>query len=194
VCIMFGFMMVPVFYAVTFSRLLFVGGVDSRLPVRVAMLNRNRAPATAILFQAVLAVVFTAAAFLVIPYFGSFGIKPSDLSVDVYNVSQATATLVWAISSAFFFIDMVVFFWKDKIGFRKKRILPMPILWLCCLIGPIACLLAIIDTVKNSWIPQIDNGHWSVILLGITALLIVIAAVGAMMATSEAAWQVTREA
>lgn len=193
VCIMLFFVMVPVFYTVTFSRLLFVGGVDRRLPIKVALLNKYRAPANAIVFQAIVALVFTGGAFLVIPYVGSFGIKPSDLSIDVYNVSQATATLVWAISSSFFFVDMVIFYRKDRRGFRRQRVLPMSILWLCCLIGPIACFIAIVDTIKNSWIPQIDNTHWSLFLVGITAFLIVIAAIGAMLATSEVTWQATKE-
>ena len=194
VCIMFFFTMVPVFYAVTFSRLLFVGGIDNRLPVRVAKLNKNRAPATAILFQAIIALVFTALAFLVIPYLGSSVVKPGDLSIDVYNVSQATATLVWAISSSFFFIDLIVFYRRDRVGFKQQKVLPLGILWACCLVGPIACFLAIVDTIKNSWIPQIGNDQWWWIVSGITVILIVVAALGAMLATSEASWQSTREA
>ncbi len=193
VCIMTFFVMVPVFYNVTFSRLLLSGGIDQRLPVRIALLNKNRAPAVAIIFQGVIATIFTVMAFLVIPYVGSFGIKPADLSIDVYNVSQATATLVWAISSAFFFVDMVVFYRKDTRAFLRQRVLPMPLLWLCVLVGPIACFLAIVDTIKNSWIPQISNDQWWWIVSGITVVLIIIAALGAMIANSEASWQTTKE-
>ncbi|MGI9060539.1 MAG: APC family permease [Ktedonobacteraceae bacterium] len=194
VCIMTFFVMVPAFYSVTFSRLLLVGGIDQRLPMKIARLNKNRVPAGAIILQAVIALIFTILAFLVIPYIGSFGIKPADLSIDVYNVSQATATLVWAISSAFFFINMVVFYRHDKQAFRNQRVVPMPILWLCCVIGPLACLLAIIDTIKNSWIPQISNDHWWWIVSGITVALLIIAAVGSMVASSEASWQTAQEA
>lgn len=194
VCIMLFFVMVPVFYSVTFSRLLLVGGIDNRLPLKIAQLNKNRAPVNAIIFQTLIALVFTALAFLVIPYVGSFGIKPSDLSIDVYNVSQATATLVWAISSSFFFIDLIVFYRRDRVGFSKQRVVPLAILWACCLVGPLACLLAIIDTIKNSWIPQIGNDQWWWIVSGITLILLVVAGLGAMLATSEASWQTTREA
>ncbi len=193
ICIMAFFVMVPVFYSVTFSRLLLVGGIDQRLPVRIARLNKNRVPAGAIILQAVIALVFTALAFLVIPYIGSFGIKPADLSIDVYNVTQATATLVWAISSAFFFINMVIFYRHDKTAFRKLRVVPMPILWLCCVVGPLACLLAIIDTIKNSWIPQISNDRWWWIVSGITVLLLIVAALGSIVASSEASWQTVSE-
>jgi glutamate:GABA antiporter len=189
VCIMLFFVMVTVFYSVTFSRILLAGGIDQRLPMRVARLNTNRAPAGAILFQAVLAIGFTILAFGIIPYFGSFGVHSADLSIDVYNVSQATATLVWAVSSAFFFVNMIVFYRRDSRAFRRKRVVPMPILWLCCVIGPLACGLAIIDTLKNSWIPQISNGQWWWIVSGITVILIVVAAIGSMVANSEASWQ-----
>jgi magnesium-transporting ATPase (P-type) len=193
VCIMFFFIMVPVFYSVTFSRLLLSGGIDQRLPMRVARLNRNRVPAGAIIVQAVIAILFTTMAFLVVPYVGSFGVKPSDLSIDVYNVSQATATLVWAVSSAFFFVNMIVFYRRDAQAFRRQRVLPMPVLWLCCVLGPLACLLAIIDTIKNSWIPQISNNQWSLIVSGITVILILVAALGSMVANSEASWQATEQ-
>ncbi len=193
VCVMTFFVMVPVFYSVTFSRLLLVGGIDQRLPMRIARLNKNRAPAGAIIFQAVIAITFTSMAFLVVPYVGSFGIKPADLSIDVYNISQATATLVWAISSAFFFVDMVAFYRHDKKAFRRQRVLPMPILWLCVLVGPLACLLAIIDTIRNSWIPQIPNGQWSWIISIITVIMIAVAGLGSMVASSEASWQTTSQ-
>ena len=65
----------------------------------------------------------------------------------------------------------------------------MPILWLCCVVGQLACLLAIIDTIKNSWIPQISNDHWWWIVSGITVTLLIVAAVGSMVASSEASWQ-----
>ena len=193
VCIMLFFVMVPVFYSVTFSRILLAGSIDQRLPLRVAMLNKNRVPVTAILVQAVIAIFFTIMAFLVIPYVGSFGVIPANLSIDVYNVSQATATLVWAVSSTFFFVCLVILYRRDTQAFRRQRILPMPILWLCCLVGPLACLLAIIDTIKNSWIPQISNNQWWWIVSGITVILIIVAALGSMVANSEAGWQTTNQ-
>src|SRR5260370_38885867 len=108
------------------------GGIDQGLLMGVAGLNKNRVPAGAIIVQAVIAILFTTMAFLVIPYVGLFGVmNPANLSIDVYNVSQATATLVWAVSSTFFFVNMIVFYRRDAQAFRRQRVLPMPILWLC---------------------------------------------------------------
>lgn len=189
ICIMSFFVMVPIVYNYAFARLLLVGAIDQRLPRRVGLLNKNRVPRNAIVFQTTVAVIFTALAFLVVPYIFAVGGKPTDLSIEVYNVSQAAATLVWAISSAFFFVNMVVFYLRDKKTFLRLRILPMPVLWATALVGPLACLLAIVDTLFFAWIPQISNSSWWFIVGGITVICLVIAGIGAMLASSEASWQ-----
>lgn len=193
ICFMAFFFAVPIVYNNSFARLLLVGGIDRRLPMNVAKLSRNRIPTRAIFFQSTIAVIFTLLAFMVVPYVIHLGGKPSDLSTEVYNVSQATATLVWAISTAFFFIDMLIFYRRDRGTFRRHLLLPMPILWVCSIVGPLACLLAIIDTLFFSWIPQVPNGQWGYIVGGITVVCLVIAAIGSMLASSEAAWQDMRQ-
>lgn len=182
------FIAVPIVYNYTFARLLMVAGIDQRLPVRVGKLNKHRVPANAIIFQTTVAVVFIALAFFVAPYVTNLG-KPSDLANEVYNVTQAGVTLVWAISTAFFFIDMLIFYFRDQKEFHRHRIFPMPVLWASAIIGPLACLFAIGDTLINSWIPQIDNAHWWYIVGGLTVVCLIIAAIGSMIASSEAAWQ-----
>ena len=133
-------------------------------------------------------VFFTALAFFVAPYVTNLG-KPTDLATEVYNVSQAAVTLVWAISTAFFFINIVIFYFRDKQAFHRQRIFPMPVLWASVVIGPIACLFAIVDTLLNSWIPQIDNSHWWYIVGGFTLVCLIFAAIGSLFASSEAAWE-----
>jgi len=189
ICIMSFFIMVPIVYNYAFARLLLVGGIDQRLPRGMGLLNKNRVPRNAIVLQTIVAIIFTALAFLVLPYTVSLGGKASDLAIEVYNVSQAAATLVWAISSSFFFIDIVVFYFRDRAAFLRQRILPMPILWITVLVGPFACLLAIVDTLFFSWISQIGNNSWWYIVGGITVICLVIAGIGAMLASGEASWQ-----
>ena len=65
----------------------------------------------------------------------------------------------------------------------------MPVLWASVVLGPIACTLAIVDSLLNSWIPQIDNQHWWLIVGGLTAVCLIVAAIGSMFASSEAAWE-----
>ena len=187
-CIIGFFVMVPIVYNYTFARLLLVAAIDQRLPIKVGRLNKHRVPANAIFFQTILAMIFTFVVFIVAPYVTNLG-KPSDLANEVYNISQAGATLVWAISAAFFFVNLATFFYRDRANFHRKRIFPTPILLACIIIGPISCLVAIVDTLFFSWIPQIDNNHWWYIIGGLTIICLLIAAIGSMIASSEAAWQ-----
>lgn len=190
ICIICFFVMIPVVYNCTFARLLLVAGIDQRLPMSVGRLNKNRIPANAIVFQTIVAIIFTTLVFIVGPYVVNLG-KPADLTTEVYNVSQAGATLVWAISTAFFFINLTIFYYRDKAAFHRLRIFPMPVLVISSIVGPIACLLAIIDTLFISWIPQIANRNWLYIVGGLTVVCLIIAAIGSILATSEASWQST---
>ena len=188
ICIICFFVIVPVAYNCAFARLLLVAGIDQRLPVNVGRLNKNRVPANAILLQTSIAIVFTAIVFIAAPYVVSLG-KPADLATEVYNVSQACATLVWAVSTAFFFINLAVFYYRDKTNFNRLRIFPTPVLIVSAIVGPIACILAIVDTLFFAWIPQIPNGYWTLIVGGMTIVFLMIAGIGSILATSEASWQ-----
>lgn len=188
ICIICFFIMVPVAYNCTFARLLLVAGIDQRLPIKVGKLNKNRVPANAIILQTSIAIVFTAIVFIAAPYVVSLG-KPADLATEVYNVSQACATLVWAVSTAFFFINLAIFYYRDKDNFNRLRIFPTPVLVVSAIVGPIACILAIVDTLFFAWIPQIANGYWTLLVGGFTIVFLIIAAIGSILATSEANWQ-----
>ncbi len=190
ICIICFFVIVPVVYNCTFARLLFVGSIDQRLPMNVGKLNKNRVPTNAIVFQTIVAIVFTVLVFIVAPYVINIG-KPADLATEAYNISNAGATLVWAFSTAFFFINLAILYYRDKAKFHSQRIFPMPVLVVCSIVGPIACLLAIIDTLFIAWIPQIPNIYWFYIVGGVTVVCIIIAAIGSILATSEASWQST---
>ena len=173
-CIIGFFVMVPIVYNYTFARLLLVAGIDQRLPMNIGRLNKHRVPANAIIFQTSAAIIFTFLVFIVAPYVTNLG-KPSDLANEVYNVSQAGATLVWAISTAFFFINIAIFFFRDRRNFHRQRIFPRPVLIASVILGPVSCLVAILDTLFFSWIPQIDNNHWWYIIGGLTLICLIIA-------------------
>src|SRR5207245_2735746 len=55
ILIMCNFIVTPAIYSYAYARLLLVGGIDQRLPMRVARLNKNRIPANAIIFQTIVA-------------------------------------------------------------------------------------------------------------------------------------------
>jgi len=176
-----------------YARLLLVGGIDQRLPMRVARLNKNRVPANAIIFQTVVAMVFTAILFIVIPAFGGVS-NAVALNQEVYNVVISASTLVWAISTAFLFINLVKFYFSDRRTFRQQLIFPMPVLWISIVFGTTTCVISIIGALVFSLIPGlIGNNVWWLIVGGITAVCIVVALLGGMLASSEADWQKLHE-
>lgn len=190
ISIIFFFVLVPVVYNNAFARLLLVGGIDQRLPANIGRLNKNRVPYNALIFQSVVAIILTLITFMLTPYLFQLGGKPTDLATEVYNISQAAATLVWAISTTFLFINLAIFYFRDRRSFHEQRIFPMPVLVISVIVGPIACAIAIVDTLFFSWIGSlISNGQWWYIIGGLTVVCIIIAAIGSIFAVSEASWQ-----
>jgi len=167
-----------------------VGGIDQRLPMGMGKLNRNRIPANAIIFQTVLTCVLVVLFFIVIPYSGFFQGKPADLAADVYFVGVGAATVVWAFATIFLFIDLLWILFKNPRALRSRRVIPIPILVISSLVGLIAGLLAIVDTILNSYDPPlISNTNWLYIVTGLTVAFMLIGAIGGMLASSEATWE-----
>ncbi len=188
ICLMSFFLMASVVYNSALARFLLVGSIDRRLPVQLGKLNKNRIPANAIIFQTIIAIVFTAILFIVIPSITRLG-NPVNLTTEVFNVSLASLTLVWTFGTMFFFIGLLRVYVQDREAFHKKRIFPRPVLWFSIVVGPIACLITIYDTLTNSWIPQITNDKWWFIVGGLTLIFIFIATLTSMFASSKAYWE-----
>ncbi|QBD83054.1 APC family permease [Ktedonosporobacter rubrisoli] len=193
ICILCFFLIIPIVYNLAFARLLMVAAIDARLPAKIGLLNKHRVPANAIFFQTIVAIIIASITYFLAPYFFHFA-NPTDLSFEVFNISQAGATLVWAIPSAFLFVCLSLSFLHDRQAFHQKRILPLPVLLICSIVGPLACIAAIVDTLLNSWIPQlISSIQWWYIVGSVTLICLIIAAVGSMFASSEAEWQTLEE-
>jgi amino acid transporter len=186
--IMSFFVMAAVVYNYTYARLLLVAGIDRRLPVNIARLNKYRVPANAIVFQTVVAVIIAALVFFVVPYVVQIG-KPADLTTQVYNVMLASSTLVWAISTCFIFVNIAKLYLRDKVAFLKQLIFPMPVLLISIVLGSLSCLVAIVGTLFFSWTSLISNSQWWYIIGGLTGICLIIAAIGSMLASSEALWE-----
>jgi amino acid transporter len=188
ICLMSCFVMAAVVYNYAYARLLLVASIDKRLPVSVGRLNKYRVPANAITFQTVVAAVFTALVFFVVPYFVKLG-RPADLSTEIYDVLLAASTLVWAISTLFLFVNITRFYFRDRLWFLKQAIFPLPVLGISVVLGSVSCLLAIFGTLFYSWTALISNNQWWYIIGGVTAVCLTIAAIGSLFASSEAAWE-----
>jgi glutamate:GABA antiporter len=187
-CIMAFFVVSAAVYNLAYARLLLVAGIDQRLPTSLGKLNKNRVPANAIMFQTIVAAVIAGLIFFIVPAIPGIG-APVNLSVEVYNIMLAASTLVWAASTAFLFINLGSFLLKGGPAIRQQLIVPLPVIWACIVLGSITCLLAIVGTLFYSWTPLIPNGNWLYIIGGLTIVCLVVAAIGSMLASSEAAWQ-----
>jgi amino acid transporter len=189
VCLMSCFVMAAVTYNYAYARLLLTASIDKRLPVSVGRLSKHRIPANAIIFQTIVAAVAAAIVFFVVPYVANLGKNPADLSTEVYDVLLAGATLVWATSTLFLFVNIARFYFHDRLSFLKQAIFPLPVLAISIVLGSVSCLLAIVGTLFYSWTSLISNNQWWFIIGGLTLVCLIIAAIGSMFATSEAAWE-----
>src|SRR5438045_6125425 len=79
-------------YNYSFARLLFVSGLDRRLPAIMGRVNRNKVPHYAVLTQAVITTLITAIAFFI---FGG----NVNLSTGIYLVLQAPAYVLCSLST-----------------------------------------------------------------------------------------------
>lgn len=184
------FAMIPVVYFNAFSRLILCLAVDKRIPTdlanRLTKLNRRGVPVRILLLQGLVAETFTALAFFACPYLLQVG-KPSDLAVIFYNVSLSTLTLLWAFATVFLFLVFIKLYFRDQQAFQRERQLTRALLWACVVVGPLACLLAIVDTLFNSWIPQLlPNAQWTA-SVGISTAILIVVGVLVTLFSSEAA-------
>jgi amino acid transporter len=190
VCIMATLVVAMVVYNTVFARFLLVGAIDQRIPIRWGRLNRNRVPSNVILFQAIIAGVLAALFFLVVPYVGILSGSPAHLAASLYFVLVGTATILWAIGTIFLFINLLWLLMRKGNILRHLWLFPSWVLALSSLVGLAVGLVAIVDTVQNSYDPpDIPNATWLIVVSVLSAVFLIIGALGGMVMSSEASWQ-----
>lgn len=191
VIIMAFFVVDTIVYNMIYSRLLLVASVDQHLPKGAGKLNRYRSPSNAVLFQTLVAIAITLSIFVVIPFFTNLHESSVVLSFQVYQIMQAAATLVWAISTLFLFVNLFRFMIRDREAFKKQQIFPTWILMLANVLGSFGSIAAIVGTLLFSWLisANVSNGQWLLIVGGGTVALLTLAGLGSALASSEATWQ-----
>ncbi len=103
---------VAVVYNFSFGRLLFVSGMEKRLPHQIGKVNRNKVPANAITLQSAISTILAVVIFFVL---GSGETDPYRYFYALY----AGVTIVWCISTALLFLD--IFFAKRAEPERFER-------------------------------------------------------------------------
>src|SRR5258708_1610343 len=191
IIIMAFFVVDTIVYNMIFARLLLVAAIDKHLPTGAGKLNRYRTPSNAILFQTIVSIVITLTIFVIAPFFANLHESSVVLSFQVYEIMQAAATLVWAISTLFLFINLWRFMNKDREAFSRQQIFPRWVLHLANILGSLGSITAIIGTLFFSWLAayNVSNGLWGLIVGGGTLVLLGIAGIGSLLASNEASWQ-----
>jgi amino acid transporter len=189
VCLLCYFLLIPVALNLRFARLFMVAAIDGRVSVRFARLNRERVPTNALVMQMLVAGFFSALLYFLVPQIGLFG-TPATFTSEVYNVLGASLLLVWSISFMFPFIDLAALYLRDRWAFRRHRVVPLPLLAVCVLVGTLLCGATIVITLFNSFIPTlVPNGTWVYIVGGITLTCLVLCALGSILTTGQANWE-----
>jgi amino acid transporter len=167
------FLTATVVYNYAFARLLFVSGMEKRLPHQIGKVNRNKVPGNAVILQSVIAVIVTVIVYFMIGAGGGDSNKP-------FYALYAGLTIVWCISTALLFLD--IFFAKraNPARFEEARRIPLGWLYVCGAIGTIANILAVFFIFIGSWYPKSDSNptgwelaDWNWAMLAITAVSVI---------------------
>jgi len=156
------FLFVAIIYNLTFARILFVAALDHRMPPALAKVNRHAAPFLAITTQSVIAIVIAVNIYFIGPLV--YRVTSAALSTQMYDVYEATTTVIWCISMIILFLDLPILLRRFRAFLVKRReqlVAPAWVLYLCCIVGGAASLLAIWTTLTQSWVSvPIPNSSW----------------------------------
>jgi amino acid transporter len=161
-------------YNYSFGRLLFVSGLDRRMPAFMSKVNRNRVPWVAVLVQSVIAAFFTILAFWIAPYTLQTGLKPADLSTAVYDILQAAVTVIWCVSMVILFVDVIIIRRKYHNAFTRARLAPDWVFYLCAALGTIASAVGVLVIFTNPWTTVLSNGQWLLWIGSIAVLSLIV--------------------
>jgi glutamate:GABA antiporter len=160
------FLFITVVYNYSFARLIFVSGLDRRLPKVMSHVNASKVPDVAVWVQTVVAGLFTLLAFVVLPTAGAGGAKPVEVQTRIYDVLQAAVTVIWCVSMVVLFVDVLIILRRYADTFQQRRIASPAVFWVCSVVGALAALVGVVATLSGSWTPLISNDAGSVKLAG----------------------------
>ena len=159
-----------VVYNYSFSRLLFVSGLERRLPDAMARVDERRhVPVNAVIAQTVLASIFA------IVTFGPWA-QGANFPTEVYLVFQATVTVIWCLSMVLLFGDIFLVHRAFPDKFEEVRVSRAGLLYASGVIGILSSIAGILVTFKTSWnTALISNGSWRIWLIVVAAVSIAVA-------------------
>jgi amino acid transporter len=155
-------------YNYSFSRLLFVSGLEKRMPTALGRVNERKVPVAAVLTQTVLASLFVIAVFN--PFVGA---GSGDNTQKAYWLFQAAVTVIWCVSMVLLFLDIFLVKRAFPALFEEIRSSHPALLYASGIIGAVASAFGAYSTFKAPWTPLFTTGDWRLwlaILVGVSAL------------------------
>jgi amino acid transporter len=153
-------------YNYSFSRLLFVSGLERRMPRQLGQVSpRTKVPVHAIITQTVLSSLFVVAVFN--PALGS------DNTQKAYWLFQAGVTVIWCLSMVLLFSDVFLVRRAFPAKFAEVRAAHPYLLYASGVIGVLASGFGAFITFRSPWTPLFSTGTWRIwlaILCGVSAL------------------------
>src|SRR5579883_3394969 len=165
-----------VVYNYSFGRLLFVSGLDRRMPAVMSKVNGNRVPWVAVLVQSVISGIFTVLTYILLPLTTS-GSNAVNLSTMVYNILQAAVTVIWCVSMVVLFVDVIIIRYKFAETFARVRLAPTWVFYVCAVIGAAATGYGVFATFTGPWTSLLSQGIWDLWIGGIALLSLLVGAV-----------------
>ncbi len=140
-------------YQVTYSRLIFVSGLERHLPRIFTHLNpRTRNPVTAILIQGVLSSLILV------------GLYSQSSMANVTVFLQGGLSIAWLISGFFFLVPVIIARKKyaDRYAAEKFWRIPggMAGVWITVVIGSVGTVGGVYYSFAKSWIADVPDSTW----------------------------------
>jgi glutamate:GABA antiporter len=156
-------------YNYSFSRLLFVSGLEQRMPAQLGRVNKTKVPVYAILAQTVLSSIFVIAIFN--PWVAN------DNNQKAYWLFQAAVTVIWCISMVLLFADIFLVKRAFPQQFEEVRVAHPYLLYTSGVIGMLASAFGAYVTFRSPWTGLFSIQHWRIwlgVLCGISVLAAVV--------------------
>ncbi len=169
VILLWFFLFNTAIYNYSYSRLLFVSGLEKRLPHEIGNVNRNKVPANAVILQTALATLITIAMYFVAG-------QAAGVNVSVpYFALLAGVTVIWCVSMVLLFADIYfVRRWFPQ-KFEEVRAVPLWFLYLCGVVGFAANGLAAAWVFTGPWCGCFTStAQWNTWIIPIVVVSIVV--------------------
>ena len=155
-----------VVYNYSFARLMFVSGLERRLPHQLGRVNQNKVPANAVIAQTVIASIATAIIYFPIQS------ATSNYASKVYLVLLAAVTVVWCTSMVLLFSD--IFFVRRAFPerFKEMQRAPWGFLAACGVVGVIADVAAVFLLFWGPWASFFTKSGWDLAVGAVTVVSI----------------------